>query len=299
MSDGWRVVVAAGCELGEHPVWDAASGTVVWVDLPAGAVHRSTPPASYGEGWHDGSVVVAGEIGVVALRADGGLIAAADSAFLRLDASGRPDGDPFPVDLPAGASFNDGACDPAGRFLAGTTSAADRPGNGVLWSLDPSGSITTLLEGIVESNGLGWSLDGSVLYYVDSGEPVVRRYSYDCADGSLGPRLADLAVVQDGGGVPDGLVVDADGAVWVALWEGGAVRQYAADGTLLAHLHVPVSLPTCPGFAGADLDQLVVTSAWQGLAPAVRADQPWAGHLLVAPVSVRGLLPHRFGAGPR
>ena len=97
--------------------------------------------------------------------------------------------------------------------------------------------------------------------------------------------------------MPDGLVVDADGAVWVALWEGGAVRRYAADGTLLVHLDVPVSLPTCPGFAGPRLDQLVVTTAWQELEPAARADQPWAGHLLVAPLAVRGRLPQRFGGG--
>ena len=295
----WKVAVQAGCELGEHPVWDAASGTVVWVDLVTGEVHRSTPPSRQGGVWDDTSVAVGAAIGVVALREDGGLVAATDSAFAFLDSAGRPDGAPITVELPTGASFNDGACDPAGRFLAGTTSDLDRPGNGVLWSLDPSGRVSTVLDGLVESNGVGWTRDGATVSCVDSGEPVIRRYAYDCADGTFGQRLSDLAVLRDGEGVPDGLVVDADDNVWVALWEGGAIRQYAPDGAVLVHLDVPVDLPTCPGFAGPDLDQLVVTTAWQGLSLAARADQPWAGHLLVAPVQVRGLPPHRFLGGPR
>jgi sugar lactone lactonase YvrE len=156
-----------------------------------------------------------------------------------------------------------------------------------------------VLEGVTESNGLGWSLDGSVAYYVDSGEPVVRRYAYDQAVGTFGQRLADLAVLTEGEGVPDGLVVDAAGAVWVALWEGGAVRQYAPDGELLRHLPTPVSRPTCPGFAGPGLDVLVVTSAWEGMGQAERHAELWAGHLLTAPVGAVGCLPHRYGGGPR
>lgn len=294
--DEWTTLVPSDNELGERPLWDASTGTVVWVDVHAGTLHRATPPA---EGraapWADSTVPVGSTVGAVALRADGGLVAAADSAFLLLDAHGRPDADPVEVALPEGQRFNDAACDPAGRLLAGTTSVSGSPGGGVLWSLAPDRRYTTLLEGVTESNGLDWSGDATVLYYVDSGEPVVRRYAYDVADGRLGHRLADLAVLDPGEGVPDGLVVDSDGAVWVALWQGGALRRYAPDGALLARADLPVAQPTCPCFAGPALDLLVVTTAWEGLSPEQRDVQPLAGSLLGAVPGPTGRPPHRFG----
>ncbi len=226
-------------------------------------------------------------------------MAAADAAFIQLDRRGQIDADPIGVDMPQGSRFNDAACDPHGRFLAGTTSGPSRPGTGVLWSLSPSGQVHTLLEGLVESNGLAWSQDGAVLYFVDSGEPAIRRYSYETETGSLGQRLTDLAVIADGDGVPDGLVVDAHGAVWVALWGGGAVRRYAPDGELLTHVTVPVSQPTCPGFVGPERRHLVVTSGWEGLTPESRDREPWAGHLLTAPVPAVGRPSHPFAGGAR
>lgn len=295
----WTTLVRSDSELGERPVWDARTGTVVWVDILTGTVHRSAPPTEGRPGpWADTTVQVGAVVGAVALREGGGLVAAADSAFLMLDARGRPDADPVVVDLPPGQRVNDAACDPAGRLLAGTTSVSGAPGGGVLWSLTADRRHATLLEGVTESNGLDWSGDGAVLYYVDSGEPVVRRYAYDVADGRLGPRLADLAVLGPDEGVPDGLVVDSEGAVWVALWQGGAVHRYAPDGSLLGRVDLPVDQPTCPCFAGPRLDLLVVTTAWEGLAPGARAAQPLAGSLLGTASSSTGRLPHRF-AEPR
>ncbi len=291
----WRVVVAAGCEIGERPVWDARSGSVVWVDMTAGAVHRSLPRLD--GAWTDSSYPVGLDLGMVALRRDGGLVAATDSAFVFLDAIGRPDATPVSVDLPDGSRFNDGGCDPMGRLLAGTTSAPDAPGNGVLLSLDQHGNVRVLLEGIVESNGLDWSKDGRTLYYVDSGEPVIRRYAYDAESGTVGERLTDLAVTGSMPVTPDGLVVDADGAVWVAMWEGGSIRCYAPDGSLVSDLPVPVTRPTCPAFIGPGLDILVVTTAWEGLSSDEREHEPWAGHLLATAAPVRGRLPHRFAEG--
>lgn len=290
----WTVLADTGCEVADRPVWDAPTSSLLWVDVLAGRLHRSRPTAE-DEAWTNDVVEIGSNLGAVALRADGGLVAAADSAFVLLDTHGRPDADPVPVDLPVDQRFNDAACDPAGRLLAGTTSTVGALGGGVLWSLDPSLRCATLLEGVTESNGLGWSADGSVLYYVDSGEPVVRRYAYDTENGRIGGRLADLAVLDEGDGVPDGLVVDDADAVWVALWGGGAVRWYAPDGTLLADVPVPVTQPTCPGFAGPDLDLLVVTSGWEGLTAEQRAADPSAGNVLVTRVPVVGRPPLRFG----
>ncbi len=298
----WHVAVASACELAERPVWDARSETIVWVDVIGGVLHRSTPAGTEGAtagAWYDETVSVGDVLGAVALRTDGGLVAAVDSSFRLLDADGRDDGDPVVVDLPAGQRFNDAACDPAGRLLAGTTSTVGQVGAGLLWLLAPSGQVRVLLEAVTESNGLDWSSDGTILYFVDSGEPVVRRYAYDVGTGELRGRLADLAVLGPDEGVPDGLVVDSEGAVWVALWEGGAVRRYAPDGDLIEHHVMPVDRPTCPAFAGAGLDVLVVTTGWEGLDQSERALQPWAGHLLTGRVDARGRLPHRFGGGPR
>jgi sugar lactone lactonase YvrE len=299
---GWTAVVAGGCELAERPVWDERSGSLVWVDCLAGDLHRAVPPAG-GRAplgpWVDAAIHLGALVGAAGLRSDGGLVVTVGAAFLMLDRAGRPDADQVRVDLPVGHRFNDGACGPAGRFLAGTTSMTSPGPDGVLWSLSPRGRVSTLLEGVTESNGLGWSPDGATFYYVDSGEPAVRRYRYDAETGALGSRLADLVVLVDGVGVPDGLVVDSDGAVWVALWGGGSIRQYAPDGSLLAACELPVDQPTCPVLAGADLDLLVVTTAWEGMDAGRRASQPLAGHVLARRVPSRGLASYRFGGGPR
>lgn len=294
----WRVAVAAACEIAERPVWDVASNSVLWVDVLGGSLHRSTPPLQGAGEWRDVTVAVGTSLGAAALRRDGGVIAAVDTAFVLLDPEGRPDGDPVAVDMPPGARFNDGACDPAGRFLAGTTSPG-RPGTGLLWSLEAPGRVRVVAETITESNGLDWSPDGHVMYYVDSGDTAIRRYRYDADSGDIGERLADLATVETGAGIPDGLVVDADGAIWVALWEGAGLRRYAPDGELLAHIEVPVDRPTCPAFAGPALNLLVLTTAWEGMPPEERTNQPWAGHVLTASVTAHGRQPHRYAGTPR
>lgn len=297
---GWQVAVSAGCEIAERPVWDAASNSLIWVDVLSGTLHRSTPSSEPCGEWSDVMIRAGTTIGAAALRRDGGIVAAVDSAFVLLDSSGGPDGDSVPVDMPLGARFNDGACDPRGRFLAGTTASAEWAKDGVLWSLAVTGEVRVALEDISESNGLDWSPDGTVLYYVDSGDTAIRRYRYALDSGEIRERLADLDDVAGlGSGVPDGLVVDGEGAIWVALWDGGAVRRYAPDGALLDHIDMPVQRPTCPAFAGPDLDLLIVTTGWEGLPAGERAAQPWAGHLLVAPAAVSGRLPHRYAGGVR
>ena len=178
-------------------------------------------------------------------------------------------------------------CDPAGRFLVGTTSLDGRREQGHLLSVWPDGRIEVLLDRISESNGLCWSLDGSTLYYVDSGEPYVRAYAYDQDTGRLGPRT-DLIAIPEQAGEPDGLSIDEEGAIWVALWRGSAVRRYGPDGRLLAHLRMLASRPTCPGFGGDRLDRLYVTTAWEGMTPDERAGEPWAGHILVTAPGISG-----------
>lgn len=280
--DEWEVAVAAGAELGERPVWDHLRSCLLWVDINAGRLHRHRP------GGGDEIVLELASggrptaIGAAAPRRGGGYVLAAADGFRLAGPDGRPEGDPLvPAGMNASIRFNDGACDPAGRFWAGTVAYDRRAGAGALYRLDPDGAITTVLDGITESNGLGWSPDGTSFYYIDSGEPEprIRVFGFDPVTGSLS-RARDLVTFPAGKAIPDGLVVDASGCLWVALWGGGAVHRYSPGGELLAALPVPVSQPTCPAFGGPGLAELYVTTAWQGIGEQERAGQPLAGHLL-------------------
>ncbi len=169
-------------------------------------------------------------------------------------------------------------------------------GTGSLYRLDPDGSVTEVFGGVTESNGLGWSPDATVFYYTDSGEERsrIRAFSFDLATGTLGDEQ-DLIRFAPGDGFADGLVVDADGCLWIAMWEGGCVRRYSAGGELLGRYPVPASRPTCPGFAGPGLDELFLTTAWEGLDGPQRAAEPLAGQLLRTRPGVRGLPVASFG----
>lgn len=267
----WFPVAECGCELGERPVWDPRSATVWWVDIPTGNLHALCGGAHT-------TRPVGAPLGAVALCADAGLVAASGDELLVLDAGGRLAGEPIPLGLGAGVRFNDGAVDPAGRMLIGTTSTSGAPGLAALYRIGPDHSVQVLFDGLTESNGLGWAPDGRTMYYVDSGEPVIRRYDYDPLGRQVRRRPDLVDIGGQANGTPDGLVVDADGAVWVALWGGAALRRYAPDGALIDEWTVPVVQPTCPLLAPTGM--LYLTTAWEGLSAEERVAQPWAGHLL-------------------
>jgi sugar lactone lactonase YvrE len=295
MSDSWswEVAVSAQAELGERPFWDPAVDALMWVDILAGQLHRYRP------GSGDSVMHTAGvAVGAAAPRAGGGYVLAAADGFRLVDSSGQAAGGPWrPPGMRADIRFNDGVCDPLGRFWAGTVAGDRRAGAGALYRLDPSGQISVVLDGVTESNGLGWSPDGGTFYYIDSGEPAprIRAFPCDLAAGTLGtPR--DLVQPAPSSGIPDGLVVDADGGLWVAFWGGSAVRRYSPSGELLATLDVPVRQPSCPAFGGPGLSELYVTTAWEDMTEAERAADPLAGHVLHTRVDgVQGLPAGRFG----
>ncbi len=275
----FEVVDSAGIELGEHPIWDADAARVGWVDVFGGELRWVA-----GEGidrWQ-----FPAPLGAAAMRRGGGVVAAAGDGIHFRDAAGRADREPITGFLPEGLRFNDAACDPTGNFVCGTVALDGAPGRGSLYRVSPDGTVETLASDVTESNGLAWSQDSTTMYYVDSGEAVIRRYRYQAA---LPPeRMEDLCSVPEGRGVPDGLCVDADGALWVGIWEGGAVWRVSSQGELLDVIEAPVSRPTCPTFGGPDLARLFVATAWEGLDDAERSAEPWAGHLLACEPPVPG-----------
>jgi sugar lactone lactonase YvrE len=249
-----RVPVAAGV-LPEGPHWDAAAGRVYWVDIPGGRVHFLDESGGQ-RSWEVGQPVAA-----VAGRAGGGLVLAVRDGFAALDlATGQVSALAGVEPDRPGNRMNDGACDRAGRFFAGTKAEDDAPGAGALYRLDPDHVVTLVVAGVTISNGIGWSPDEQLMYYVDSPTRRVDVFDYDPASGAIGGRRP-FARLPSADAMPDGLAVDAEGGVWVALWGGSAVHRYDAAGRLDQVVEVPhVNVTSC-AFGGPGLDLLYVTAA--------------------------------------
>ncbi|WP_329409501.1 SMP-30/gluconolactonase/LRE family protein [Streptomyces sp. NBC_00704] len=276
MTTSYEVAVRAEATLGEGPTWDPATGRLLWIDILGSRLH-SYDPVTGGR-----TVRVTDQhVGAAKPRAGGGLVLNLRDGVGLLD----PDGafrwlrhEPVP-----GRRANDAAVAPDGSLWAGTMRYDEAPGGGTLSRLTGDGSAELVLDDVAVSNGTGWSPDGTLMYYIDS--PTRRVDVFDCsADGRVSGRRP-LVSVEDGAGFPDGLTVDADGCVWVALWDGGAVRRYTPEGELDRVIALPTPRVTACAFGGADLTDLYVTTARVGLT----APHPVAGSLLVIPNAGKGL----------
>ena len=285
-----ELVVDGRWEIGEGPIWDTGTGELVWVDIPGRQVLRHRP----GE---DGarSLPTPSDVGSVAVRRGGGLVAALADGFWTTEPGGSDWTRLAPVeaDLPD-RRFNDGKCDPVGRFLAGSMAYDKRRGGGGFYRLDPDGTVEQLLADITISNGLTWSPDGTTLYYIDTPTGRVEAFGYDLATGALSHRRTHLTLPDGEPGALDGMTMDTDGGLWVALWGGWKVVRFGQDGRIDAVIEVPAAHVTSCIFGGPDLDELYITSAWSELTDAERADQPFAGSLFRARPGVRGYPPVEF-----
>jgi sugar lactone lactonase YvrE len=277
-------------QLGEGPVWDSRVGKVVWVDIEGAAFHL-TDPASGATVSHQVPLPVS----LAMPRRSGGFVATLEDGFWAVDEAGAADR-LVPVDnLDRGLRFNDGACDPAGRLWAGTMAWDFAPGAGSLYRLDAQLHLERVLERVTISNGLAWSPDGRTMYYVDTPTLRVDAFDFDVGSGHIANRRPAVSIPA-GGGRPDGICVDAEGAIWVALWPGWAVHRYLPDGRLDAVLPLPVAQVSSCVFGGPSLDTLFITSAWTGLSADERAEQPLAGSLFVARPGIQGV-PRALFAG--
>ncbi len=287
-----EVAVAGGFELGEGPVWDASRGLLVWVDILAGYVH-TLDPATGARTWFE----VGDPVGAVGLTRSGRLVLALSDGFALADHDGerltRVPG--FGVD-PAAVRFNDGKPDPWGNFCAGTM-AWDESGSppGSLYRLAPDGTVTELFGDVGLSNGLDWSDDRRLFYYADSNSGRVDLFDTDPDTGTLSGRRP-FVIVPDAGTLPDGLTLDAEGCVWLAVWGSGELRRYTPDGRLDTVVRLPARQVTSAAFGGSDLGTLYITTALEGYTEADLTEQPHAGDVFACVPGVSGRLPFLFDA---
>ena len=270
--------------LGEGPVWDARTQTLYWVDIFAKRVYAGLDLLAELDGY----------VGCVAPRQSGGLIAAfggdggrlcfagleADSAKSALLAT--------LADEPSSNRFNDGKCDPRGRFLAGTMNLNETDPTGSLYSFDGK-AITKLLSNVTISNGMTWSPDSRTFYYIDTPTREVRAFDYDLETGAIAtPRVA--VYVPETLGWPDGMTSDMQGNLWIAMWGGAQVTKWNPNtGGLLEQIHIPAMNVSSCVFGGRYMNELYLTSARKGLDEAVLKQYPLTGGVFRLETKVEGM----------
>jgi sugar lactone lactonase YvrE len=285
--------VAAPCttdvyELGEGCRWDEARDELLWVDILTGRFFRAKADGTQVEIVAQYSV--RGFLSAVAPIEDRerGWVVALNQSIALLDESGslrevaRPE-----AHRESEVRMNDGAADPWGRFWIGSMAFDGGGGRGVLYRYQGSTGIETVFGGATISNGLGWSPDRRNMYYVDSGPATLSVFDVDDA-GEISDRRA-LVQFDKREGDPDGLCVDADGAIWVAVWGGYQVRRYSPEGEQLAQVHLSTAQPSSCAIGGANGTTLYITTAREDMSEATLSAEPDAGRLFCVDVGVRGL----------
>jgi sugar lactone lactonase YvrE len=279
-----RCVLDARASLGECPIWSVAEQALWWVDINAPSLNRFDPATGA-----NAAIPMPSSIGSFALRKEGGFVLALRDGLHLADARGAVGRRmaPAPYD-PDHHRFNDGRCDPQGRFFVGSMNERRDGPSGALYRLDPGGRLVEVFGGITISNGLAWSPDGSTMYHADTPAQTIRAFDYDTASG-LPTHARVLRHFTDEGDRPDGGAVDSEGCYWSALYRGGRIVRLSPSGAVLAEIPVPAMCPTMCAFGGADLRTIYVTTARQQRGADELARLPQSGGIFAVRVPVPGL----------
>ncbi|HEY9292867.1 MAG TPA: SMP-30/gluconolactonase/LRE family protein [Microlunatus sp.] len=275
---------------GEGPLWDPKRDRLLFVDMLAGDI-----VAVDGSGRHS-STHVADVAACLRARRSGGFVLATERGFRTLDDHLAPTGSLLTAFTDTTVRMNDGGCDPQGRFYCGSMAYDETLGAGALYRLDPGAlevgdPVPAVLTGLTISNGLQWSADGQSAFYNDTPTRQITVFDFDAAAGSLINPRPFVTLPDDQPGAPDGMAIDTEDGIWIALWGGSAVHRYSPDGRLDAVIELPVSNVTACTFGGDDLETLFITTSRQGLAD---GDQPQAGAVFSCRPGVTGTTPHPF-----
>lgn len=287
-----RLALAAPSRLGESPFWEPHAQVLYWCDIPGLRLQRWHPASGDLAHWEFDA-----EPASCAPHVDGTLLLAMRDGVWRFDpTTGERTELAEPPYDPAKERFNDGKCDPQGRFWVGTLYEPRQPALASLHCLS-HGKLRRKAEGITVSNGLAWSPDGRTMYWTDTTSHTIFAFDFELTTGELSRRRVFVSFpkreagqpLEDYGGRPDGAAVDVEGAYWVAMFEGQRLLRLSPEGTLLREVRLPVRCATMPCFGGPDLKTLYITTARENRPPAELADQPWSGCVLALDVDVPGL----------
>ncbi len=268
---------------GEGPFWDARRSRLRFVDMLAGDVVTLLPTGTVTRRHVDDVAAV------IRAREAGGYVVAVEHGFALFDEDWSRTAAIGVFDSPS-VRMNEGGCDPQGRFYCGSMAYEGTTGAGTLYRLDPDRTVRTVLSGVTVSNGIQWSADGGTVYYNDTETGRVDAFDFDADTGAFSGRRP-FAVIDPEDGAPDGMTIDAEGGVWVALFGGSAVRRYDSAGTLSEELRLPASHVTACAFGGPDGRSLFITTSRQGIDT---DEEPAAGAIFRAEVGVAGGTVHEF-----
>ena len=269
--------------LGEGPVWSTQEGVLYWLDIFKPTINRFDPCT----GANDVKPVPE-PIYAMGLRRGGGFVAGLESGFATIDRPVQSIAYLCNPNVGDDVNVNDGKVDRQGRFWSGTMARDWESPIGRLFRLDRDGNAHAVDEGMVLSNGLGWSPDDRRMYFTDFKKSTIYCYDFDAETGDIGNRRP-LIVFGDGDGFPDGMTVDAEGHLWVAHWDGWCVSRHDPDGAEVLRVPFPVPRPTSVAFGGEKLDTLYVTSATMHLTETQLAEAPLSGALFSVETDVVGL----------
>jgi sugar lactone lactonase YvrE len=266
------------CHTGENPLWNPVDRRLYWCDIPQGRIFRYDPARNTHEQYYEGGVV-----GGFAIETDGSLLLfMARGAVARL-ANGELTSIISEIQDETGSRFNDVLADPLGRVFCGTMATETRPGR--LYRLDPDGKLTMMLEGILCSNGMAFSLDRSKMYYADSFAREIYLFDFDQQAGTLSNRRLFVKTTESDG-FPDGMTIDAEGYLWSAQWDGSCLIRYTPEGKEDRRVHFPTLKVSSITFGGDDYSDMYVTTAG-GDDPATNGEH--AGSLFHMNAGVRGV----------
>lgn len=284
-----ELVVDAHAVIGEGPWWDARAGLLYWIDVKGRRLHAFDPETAA-----DRAVGLGKQPGTVVGRAagggrPGGLLMAMEDGFAFVDPGSGASTPLFDPEADrAGNRFNDGKCDSAGRFWAGSMDDAEKGRTGALYRLGTDLSCERVLDGVGISNGIAWSPDDRTMYYIDTPTRRVDAFDFDAGTGRISGRRVAFELPR-GMGFPDGMTVDEEGMLWIALWMGwGLGRWDPATGRLLAKVDLPIARTSSCAFGGPALDRLYITTASIGVGPGEAAGQSHAGGLFAYEAGIRG-----------
>jgi sugar lactone lactonase YvrE len=284
-----ELILDAHALVGEGPVWLPNTGELLWVDIESSEVHRLDAAT------RTDTVIDAGaHVGAVLPDEHGGLVLALPTGLARL-AAGADAPTPL-VDLNATPKIrlNDAKVDPRGRIFVGSMAYDEEPGVGHLWRVDADLTATVVLDGLTISNGLDWSPDFTRMYFNDSSVRHIDVLDFDVETGEATGRRVLHELADDQPGFPDGMTVDAEGNLRVAIWGGHCVLAISPEGALLDRVEVPSAQTASCCFGGPDLRTLYITTATSGLSEAELAPTPHAGGVFAAEVGVAGRPAWRF-----